>query len=127
MRLSEEETRDMGEALAMLGFVVKRLGQRALIRLFPIFIFMAIGWANAFLAYSFGAAVATVMINHGLALAWWFSFRKYYRALRLALRARALIETCVWWERLGDGEEATRQMEEASRLTNELDRFSISI
>ena len=126
MKLTEKESGEIGEALSLLRYVVRKLRFRASIRFVLVLIFMSIGWWNSAMAFSFGGAIAGATVNHALAFAWWLGFRKYYRALLKARRARTLMETCVWWERLGDGEEAMRQWDEVSQITNDLDN-NISI
>jgi len=125
MKLTEDEHREIGEALSMMDFVVRKLRLRAWLRFAVILVFMLIGWFNGLYASSPWGSAFSVLINHGLALAWWIGFRKYWLASLKAQRARTLMESCVWWERLGDGEQAMSQMEEVSRLTNELDNISI--
>lgn len=125
MRLSEEEAKNIGEALAMMNFVVRRLRFRYRIRLAVVLVFVLIGWWNSLAGFSFPAAAAGAALHHGLALAWWWSFRKYYRLARMAGQARGLMESCVWWERIGDGDEAMRQMEEVSRITDKIGNISL--
>lgn len=123
MWLSEDEHRNVGGALAVLRVAASRLRWRARLRLAAVLIFVAIGWLNSSFAYSYGAGVASAVVNHALALAWWWSFRRMHVAAGKARRAVSLMESCVWWERMGDDGEAERQIEAVCEITDEIDKF----
>jgi hypothetical protein len=121
--LTEDEHRNIGGALAVLRVTASRLRWRARLRGGAVLVFLAISWLSTLGAQSYGAGVAAAVVNHALALAWWWSYRRMEGAARKARRAVSLTESCVWWERMGDEEEAERQMEAVCDLTEEIDPF----
>lgn len=127
MNLSEDEMRDIGEAMEMISFVARRLRQRALIRMAAVLVFLLIGWFNVLFASGPTAAVAAAVLHHSMALVWWIGFRKYWLAFREARRAVGMLENSIWWERIGDGEAAMEQMEEVSRIANQLEKIRFEI